>query len=73
MLESKDRVIELDLQLPHYPPPFLHDRLRNVFMPQRWVRTTGRQGRRLLVLDDNHNVLSLSLLRSVEATIRLII
>ena len=65
-LLSGAKLIELDLHLANYPPDFLDHRLQSVFKPHHWVRSTGRQGRSLLVLEDNYDFMSLFFLRSVH-------
>ncbi|KAK7101544.1 uncharacterized protein [Littorina saxatilis] len=58
-LISGAKLIEIDLTLQDYPPDFLNHRLKGLFAPRHWVRSTGRQGRSLLVLEDNYDFMSL--------------
>ncbi|XP_076447500.1 uncharacterized protein LOC143284575 isoform X2 [Babylonia areolata] len=53
------KLIQLDLTLASYPPDFLQTHLKHVYHPTHWVRSTGRQGRSLLVLEDNYDFMSL--------------
>ncbi|XP_070185271.1 uncharacterized protein [Littorina saxatilis] len=56
------KLIELDLVLENYPPDFLNNRLTHVFQPHHWVRSTGREGRKLLTLEDNYDFMSVATL-----------
>ncbi|KAK7476516.1 hypothetical protein BaRGS_00032264 [Batillaria attramentaria] len=67
LLKREAKLIEMDLSLPDYPPNFLQHRLPDYFRPTHWVRTTGREGRRLLVLEDNYDFMSLFFLRSLKS------
>ena len=62
-LQSGAKLIELDLDLHNYTADFLNDRLPSVLRPHHWVRSTGREGRNLLVLEDNYDFMSLFFLR----------
>lgn len=62
LLASNAKLIEMDITLLNAPPAYLVDRLPDYHNPYLWVRSTGRQGRSLLILEDSYQFMSLSFL-----------
>ncbi|XP_071083708.1 uncharacterized protein [Haliotis cracherodii] len=61
-LGSKVNMIKFNVKFKGYPDDVLIAKGGDLFRPNLWIRSTSRQGQSLLMLDDNFEMLSLSLL-----------
>ncbi|XP_046568120.1 uncharacterized protein LOC124276534 [Haliotis rubra] len=61
-LKSGIRMIKYNVRFKRYPADILLAKGGDLFRPNLWIRSTSRQGQSLLMLDDNFEMLSLSLL-----------
>ncbi|XP_067685341.1 uncharacterized protein [Haliotis asinina] len=61
-LDSDIKMIKFNVKFKGYPDDILLARGGDLFRPNLWIRSTSRQGQSLLMLDDNFEMLSLSLL-----------
>ncbi|XP_048252729.1 uncharacterized protein LOC124146152 [Haliotis rufescens] len=61
-LGSKVNMIKFNVKFKGYPDDILIAKGGDLFRPNLWIRSTSRQGQSLLMLDDNFEMLSLSLL-----------
>ncbi|XP_041349366.1 uncharacterized protein LOC121368692 [Gigantopelta aegis] len=63
LLTAGAKLVEYDVKFDVYDADVLTSNGGNLFRPYHWVRTSNRQGKTLLLLDHNYDVLSLSTLR----------
>ncbi|KAK6993823.1 hypothetical protein BgiMline_010394 [Biomphalaria glabrata] len=61
-IKQSAKLIYIDFALPGHPPDMLDIVCKHVNNPYRWIRTTSRHGRSLLMLDENYKYMSLSTL-----------
>ncbi|GFO23165.1 hypothetical protein PoB_004967000 [Plakobranchus ocellatus] len=58
----KAKLVEVTVHLPGHPAEQLIEALPHVYRPHLWIRSTSRQGRSLLMLDETYDPMSLTTL-----------
>ncbi|CAL1536303.1 unnamed protein product [Lymnaea stagnalis] len=61
-IKEGTKLLEMTIVLNGHPPDMLDIASKKMYRPYSWIRSTGRQGRSLLMLDETHRYLSLSTL-----------